>query len=327
MPSDCECNRIRFFGEIVRSVSVDPLSEVLSLLETRDSYFTGLKAGGAWAVAIPPPEGIKFNAVVEGSCWLTVDGAGPPIQLRTGDCFLLASPRAFRLASDPSVTPVPAADVYRNVERGIAHHGDPVNCFLIGGRFSYEEGMPLLLGSLPPVVVVSGDSEQAAVLRWALQRLAHEFGKPSPGASLMVRHLGHMMLVEILRRYVDDGASSDVGWLAGFADSRVSTALVAIHAEPARRWTVDELATCCHVSRSTFALHFKRRLGFGPLEYVLRWRVQLAMRELRRSNASISVIAQMLGYDSDSAFGHAFKRIVGCSPRAYRHDFASESRG
>ncbi|UVE70421.1 AraC family transcriptional regulator (plasmid) [Burkholderia pyrrocinia] len=304
---------------------MDPLSEVLSLLETRDSYFIGLRAGGDWAVAIPPPDGIKFNAVVEGSCWLTVDGAGPPIRLRTGDCFLLAAPRAFSLASDPSVTPVPAADLYRHVERGIAHHGEPADCFLIGGRFSYEEGMPLLLGSLPPVVVVSGDSEQAAVLRWALQQLAHEFVASPPGGSLMVRHLGHMMLVQILRRYVDDGANGDVGWLAGFADSRVSAALAAIHAAPARRWTVDELATCCHVSRSTFALHFKRRLGFGPLEYVLRWRIQLAMRELKRSSASISAIAQTLGYDSDSAFGHAFKRIVGCSPRAYRHDMTNES--
>ncbi|WP_367190722.1 AraC family transcriptional regulator [Burkholderia sp. Ed8] len=304
---------------------MDPLSEVLSLLETRDSFFTGLRAGGAWAVAIPPPDGVKFNAVVEGSCWLTVDGAGPPVRLRPGDCFLLASPRAFSLASDPALAPVPAADVYRNVERGIAHFGAPADCFLIGGRFVYEEGMPLLLGSLPPVVVVNGGSEQAAVLRWALQQLAQEFGASSPGGSLMVRHLGHMMLVQILRRYVDDGANGDVGWLAGFADSRVSAALAAIHAEPARRWSVDALAACCHVSRSTFALHFKRRLGFGPLEYVLRWRIQLAMRELRRSNVSISAIAQRLGYDSDSAFGHAFKRIVGCSPRAYRHGLADGS--
>ncbi|WP_396332983.1 AraC family transcriptional regulator [Burkholderia anthina] len=306
---------------------MDPLSEVLSLLTTRDAYFTGLRAGGEWAVDLPPPEGIKFNAVVEGSCWLTVDGAGPPVQLRTGDCFLLASPRAFTLASDPSVAPLTVADVYRNVERGIAHYGEPADCFLIGGRFSYDEGMPLLLGSLPPVVIVSGESDQAAVLRWALQQLAQEFGASSPGASLMVRHLGHMMLVQILRRYVDSGANRDVGWLAGFADARVSAALAAIHAAPARRWTVDELAARCHISRSTFALHFKRRLGFGPLEYVLRWRIQLAMRELRRSNVSVSAVAQMLGYDSDSAFGHAFKRIVGCSPSAYRHEKAGAQGG
>ncbi|AYQ38514.1 AraC family transcriptional regulator [Burkholderia aenigmatica] len=297
---------------------MDPLSEVLSLLETRDSYFTGLRAGGDWAIAIPPPDGIKFNAIVEGSCWLTVDGAGPPVRLRAGDCFLLTAPRAFWLASDPAVAPVAAADVYVNTESGIAHYGEPTNCFLIGGRFSYEDGAQLLLGGLPPVVVVNGESEQAAVMRWALQQLAHEFGTSSPGASLMVRQLGHMMLVHILRLYVTEAAPDNTGWLAAFGDARVTAALSAIHAAPARRWTVDDLAACCHVSRSTFALHFKRRMGFGPLEYVLRWRMQLAMRELRRSNVSVSAIAQQLGYDSDSAFGHAFKRIVGCAPRTYR---------
>ncbi|AOK29744.1 MULTISPECIES: AraC family transcriptional regulator [Burkholderia] len=297
---------------------MDPLSEVLSLLETRDSYFTGLRAGGEWAIAIPPPDGIKFNAVVEGACWLTVDKAGPPVRVCAGDCFLLTAPRAFSLASDPAVAPMAAAEVYVNTENGIAHYGEPTDCFLIGGRFSYEDGAQLLLGGLPPVVVVNGQSEQAAVLRWALQQLAREFGASLPGASLMISQLGHMMLVHILRLYMTEASLDETGWLSAFGDARITAALAAIHAAPARRWTVEELATCCHVSRSTFALHFKRRMGFGPLEYVLRWRMQLAMRELRRSNLSVSTIAQQLGYDSDSAFGHAFKRIVGCSPRTYR---------
>ena len=120
--------------------------------------------------------------MVEGSCWLTVDGAGPPVRLRTGDCFLLAAPRAFSLASDPSVAPVPAADVYRHLKRGIAHYGEPADCFLIGGRFAYEERMPLLLGSLPPVVVVSGDSEPAAVLREG-GRSPLLAGGPEPGVA------------------------------------------------------------------------------------------------------------------------------------------------
>jgi AraC-like DNA-binding protein len=297
---------------------MDPLSEVLSLLETRSSHFTGLRAGGDWALDIPAPVGIKFSAVVEGTCWLAVDDAGPPVQLRAGDCFLLAQPRRYSLASDLSITPVALADVYREPEDGISHYGEPADVFLIGGRFSFEDDAKLLLGGLPPVVVVSGNSGQAAILRWALQQLAHEFGTSSPGASLMVRHLAHMMLVQILRLHADSCAHGEVGWLAALADPRIAAAIDAIHAEPARRWTVDDLAARCNVSRSTFALHFKRRMGFGPLDYVLRWRMQLATRKLRRSDASVSAVAQELGYDSDSAFSHAFKRIIGCSPREYR---------
>lgn len=297
---------------------MDPLSDVLSLLETRSSYFTGLRAGGDWAVDIPPPDGIKFNAVVNGSCWLAVEDAGPPIRLEAGDCFLLAAPRRFVLASDMAVPPVAAADVYREMEDGIARYGAPENCFLVGGRFTFEDSAQLLLGSLPPVVVVSGRSEPATVLRWALQRLAHEFGAPSLGASLMVRHLAHMMLVQILRVHAETHAHGETGWLAALADSRIATGITAIHADPARRWTVEDLAARCHVSRSTFAARFKQRMGFGPLEYVHRWRMQLAMRALRQSDVTVSKIAQSLGYDSDSAFSHSFKRLVGHSPREFR---------
>ncbi|MFM0287017.1 AraC family transcriptional regulator [Paraburkholderia megapolitana] len=298
---------------------MDPLSEVLSLLETRNSYFAGLRAGGDWAFDIPAPVGIKFSAVVEGTCWLTVEDAGPPVQLHAGDCVLLARPRRYSLASDLSVTPIALADVYRvPPEGGISRYGEADDFFLIGGRFSFEDDAKLLLDDLPPLIVVRGHSEQAAILRWALQQLAQEFSTSLPGASLMVQHLAHMMLVQILRLHADSYAQGAVGWLAALADPRIAAALNAIHAEPARRWTVDDLAARCNVSRSTFALHFKRKMGFGPLDYLLRWRMQLATRKLRRSDASVSAVAQELGYDSDSAFSHAFKRIIGCSPREYR---------
>lgn len=302
---------------------MDPLSDMLSLLETRSSYFTGLRAGGDWAVDIPPPEGIKFNAVVDGSCWLAVDGAGPPIQLEAGDSFLLSAPRRFVLASDLAVPPAAATDVYREIENGIARYGAPENCFLVGGRFTFEARAQLLFGSLPPVVIVSGRSEPAAVLRWALQRLAHEIDATSLGASLMVRHLAHMMLVQILRVHAETNAHGEAGWLAAFADSRIAAGITAIHADPARRWTVEDLAACCNVSRSTFAARFKQRMGFGPLEYVQRWRMQLAMRALGQSDVTVSAVAQSLGYDSDSAFSHAFKRLVGYSPREFRASTAT----
>nr|WP_235862416.1 AraC family transcriptional regulator [Pseudomonas kilonensis] len=91
-----------------------------------------------------------------------------------------------------------------------------------------------------------------------------------------------------------------------------------LHADPARSWTVENLAKIAGVSRSTFALRFKQKSGVTPLEYVLRWRMQLATRLLKTNHTTISSIAQKLGYDSDSAFSHAFKRIMTCSPREYR---------
>lgn len=66
---------------------MDTLSEVLALLKSHRTLFAGLKAGGTWAVNFPAPQGIKFNAVVEGNCWLEVKGEPVPIALSEGDCF------------------------------------------------------------------------------------------------------------------------------------------------------------------------------------------------------------------------------------------------
>lgn len=297
---------------------MDPLSEVLSLLRTQHSFFTGLKAGGEWAFAFPPPDGIKFNAIVEGGCWLTVDGLEQPIRLEQGDCFLLSRRRGFALSSDLALAPIASETVYRHMVDGIAVQGSADAFFLVGGRFAFGEEARLLLEGLPPVAVIKSEASEASVLRWALGQLADEITRATPGSALMVQHMGHIMLVQFLRLYLAQEASHRPSWLVALSDARVGRALHAIHADPAHRWTVARLAEVAGVSRSTLALAFKQKAGVAPLEYALRWRMQRASRALKSSNATISSIAQGLGYDSDSAFSHAFKRVMGCSPREYR---------
>lgn len=301
---------------------MDPLSEVLALLETaphatNNPRFAGLKAGGAWAIRFGQPDGLKFNAVLAGQCWLAVDGVPEPVLLRAGDCYLLTRARAYTLASDLALVPVDAADVYRDAPHGIAHHGGD-DVFLVGGRFVFSDEAGFLLDGLPPLALVDGGSRQAPVLRWALDLLAQELATSGPGSALMLRHLGHMMLVQFMREYQDGGRQDRPGWLAALSDARLHRALVAIHETPQQRWSVAALAAIAGMSRSSFALHFKQRAGLGPLEYVLRWRMRLACRALKHGADTVSVIGQSLGYDSDSAFSNAFKRLLVCSPRQYR---------
>ena len=97
----------------------------------------------------------------------------------------------------------------------------------------------------------------------------------------------------------------------------MSAAITAMHDEPARRWTLQELAERAGMSRSSFALKFKETVGASPMEYLTRWRMLLAGDRLMNSGDPISVIALSLGYESESAFSTAFKRVMGCSPRQY----------
>jgi AraC-like DNA-binding protein len=302
---------------------MDPLSEVLSILTTQSSVFAGLKAGGDWAIDFPPPDGIKFNAIVEGTCWLTVEGVEEPVRLEAGDCFLLSRKRTFSLRSDLSLPAIHSDAIYRHAINGIARCGAADAFFLIGGRFAFGEEAGLLFDGLPPLAVIKSGSDQASVLSWALQRIAHELATPSPGNSIVVQYLGHIMLVQVLRIYLAQEGNIAPSWLLAISDPRIGAAIQAIHADPARPWTVESLAEVAGVSRSTLALRFKQKAGIAPLEYASRWRMQLATRLLKANHSTISSIAQKLGYDSDSAFSHAFKRIMKCSPREYREKFWS----
>jgi AraC-like DNA-binding protein len=121
-----------------------------------------------------------------------------------------------------------------------------------------------------------------------------------------------------LRLYLAEGLRGGVGWLFALADNQMSAAINAMHDDPAQGWTIQKLAERAGMSRSTFALKFKQTVGATPMEYLTRWRMQLAGDKLANASDPISVIAQSLGYESESAFSTAFKRVMGCAPRQYR---------
>ena len=298
---------------------MDPLSDVLSLLRVRNYHSATLSLGGDWAFTFPEREGIKFTAVVKGSCWLQVEGEQQPQRLQQGDCFLMTRGMPFSLYSDMS-QPVMDSDGHFQTlaadELALHYGGDDIQ--LVGGRFDFS-GVPtqLLLSSLPSLVHVQANDPQASLLRWALERFTSELQQKRPGRSLMNEHLAHLMLVEVLRTHLATLDSTGICWFYGLADRNLSVALSAIHADPAHRWSVQELAQLATMSRSAFALRFKQVVGAAPMEYLTHWRMLLASDRLKNSDDAVSTIAFSLGYESESAFSTAFKRVMSQSPRHY----------
>ncbi|SEO29476.1 AraC-type DNA-binding protein [Duganella sp. CF517] len=295
---------------------MDPLSEVLALLRPRSYVSAGFDAGGDWAVRYPPNIGIKCYSIVSGQCWLAVDGVPEPTLLKAGDCFLLPSGRPFVLGSDLSLTAADSMEVVAapRVDGVIVHNGGGA-CMMVGSRFflGHSHG-EIMLAMLPPVVHLRQEADQAALL-WSVNRMIQELHGQRPGSALMAEHLAHMMLILALRLHMEEGAG--VGWLFALADRQMGLALSAMHAEPAHRWTLQALAQRSGMSRSAFALKFKTMVGASAMEYLTRWRMLLAGDKLLNSSAPLSVIAPSLGYESESAFSTAFKRVMGCSPRDY----------
>lgn len=303
---------------------MDPLSEVLSLLKPRSYVAGGFRVDGDMAIQFPKHEGIKCYAVLAGQCWLSVEGVDGPVLLNAGDCFLLPRGIPFRLATDLSLPPVDFRELRATWKKdGAAVGRESGGRYLVGGHFvltgSHAE---FLLRSLPPIVHLRKESDKAA-MRWSLERMKEELRDPQPGGSLIAQQLAYMMLVQALRLHLADGGGGNVGWLSALADKQMGAAIACMHDDPGHGWTLQQLAEGVGMSRSVFALRFKAMVGVTPMEYLTRWRMLLAGDRLRCTDDSLAAIASSLGYESESAFGKAFRRVMGCSPRQYSRGAAA----
>ena len=298
---------------------LDPLSDILSLLRPESYLTAGLDVGGDWALRFENRPGrIKCYAVMSGTCWLRVDEAGGPVRLTAGDCFVSPSGRSFTLASALDLTSAPAGEVFANARHGdvVVHNGGGA-AFLAGTRFEVQGRVAAaLLGALPPVVHLEAAEDQAA-LRWLIDRMMAEMRENKPGASLAAHHLAQLMLLQALRLHLARQADGRTGWFYALADPRLGAALSALHADPARRWTLGELAVLAGTSRSVFARRFRERVGETPIAYLTRWRMMLAAERLANGRTPLGPVAHALGYSSENAFNTAFRRVMGCSPRRH----------
>ena len=144
-----------------------------------------------------------------------------------------------------------------------------------------------------------------------------------PGGECVRLRLSELMFVEVVRRHLAALPAEQTGWLAGLRDPPVGRALALLHERPltAGRWS--ELAREVGMSRSALAERFAHLVGQPPMQYLTRWRMQLAARLLSDGAAKVAAVAQEVGYDSEAAFSRAFKKVTGVSPAAWRRDQAA----
>jgi len=245
--------------------------------------------------------------------------------LRAGDCFLLPRGFPFRLATDLSLKPIDF-QVLRAQGRtlGITKVARGAERFLAGGHFVLAGShAKLILDALPPIVHIRAEADRA-LMRWALERMQEELSAPRPGGSLISQQLAYVMLVQALRLHLAEGAHPGASWLAALADPQLSGAIAAIHGEPGLPWTLEKLARRAGMSRTVFALRFKEVVGETATEYLTRWRMLLAAERLSAADEPVAAIASTLGYQSESSFGKAFRRVIGHPPRRFARGHAAE---
>ncbi|MGR2826380.1 AraC family transcriptional regulator [Acinetobacter sp. 1124_18A] len=298
---------------------MDALSNVLSLLKINKSKVTGLDAGGDWAISFPAFEGIKFNTILKGHCWIKSEDEQNPLLFEEGDCALLTRGEPFIATNNLNSPAVDSSCVYDGKGGKITVWNGGGDFFLISISFDFDGDIgSMLTKALPPFVHLKNASNQVSVLQWAIQQLSIELMEDTLGNELMTNHLAQIMLLQVLRFWLGPGQERYTGWLAALSDQRLVRSMNAMHMKPDYPWSVAELGNIAGMSRTSFTEHFRKVVGQSPINYLIDWRMQLAVDMLIRSEKKILNIAYEVGYQSEAAFSTAFKRIFSCSPTQYR---------
>lgn len=338
-------------------MSGDTLSDLLRAVRLRGALFYHVEGAAPWVAEAPPAREIlpailpgaehmiEFHGVVAGFCYGALVGE-PPLRLEAGDVILFPQGDAHVLSSAPGLrgaddrelffAPRPpqlpyALTVSGTTVRPGAGRGDAggESATLVCG-FLGLDSRPFnpLLAALPRLLRVSGSTLGAGSWVGALlQAVADESSQKRAGGEAVLERMSEMLFVEVLRRHVDSLPAEETGWLAGLRDPAVGRALALLHERPGDPWTLEKLGDAAGLSRSALHERFVHFIGQPPMQYLTRWRMQLAAGRLRDTAAKVVEIALEVGYESEAAFSRAFKREVGVAPGAWRRARGPEQPG
>jgi AraC-like DNA-binding protein len=266
--------------------------------------------------------------ILRGSCYLQV-AKEPLLPLVGGDFVLLPSLQPYSLRSEPKrpLRPIErfvTEEEFRRTRVFNFEGGENPPVSVIVGCFTFE--MPeskLLIKHLAPVISLRASDQSASPwFQSTLHFIAAETSADLPGAPAIVDRLAEVLFIQAMRACIQATyPPGNPNWLRALSDKQIGEALKLMHAEPSRTWTVVELARSVAMSRSAFAERFKELVGETPLDHLTQWRmVRAAGIMLSAKTKRFAEIASAVGYDSESSFGKAFRRVMGVSAGQYRRE-------
>ncbi len=85
--------------------------------------------------------------------------------------------------------------------------------------------------------------------------------------------------------------------------------------------SLDELASCVHLSEGQFCRTFKHLTGMTPFQYLVRYRILQSCQELSSTGKKITDIATTHGFNNISYYNRAFFKVMNMTPTEYRRQF------
>jgi AraC family transcriptional regulator, alkane utilization regulator len=323
----------------MRPADMDALSDVLRAVQLDGAVYLDGTLRAPWSIMgrtdtalcasfLPKAERVlSFHFVTEGSCLaLLPDQRAAAVRLDAGDLVVVPQGETHVLCSAADVAPVAADAILANHVSAapgeimsLRYGGRGVTTRLICGFLASDSVLSNpLLSALPRLFRIGMRGTDAAWLETSMRFAASEAALARAGGATVLGKLSELLFIEAVRRYTETLPENERGWLAGLRDRFVGRALSLMHARPAHPWTIDALGREVGLSRSALAQRFTALLGQPPMQYLARWRLQLAARQLRGGDVPLAVVAEDVGYESEAAFNRAFKREFGVPPATWR---------
>jgi AraC-like DNA-binding protein len=302
----------------------DPLGEALHFLRMDGAFYCRSELTAPWGMTLDPMPGyLWFHVVTVGGVLLEVD-AKHSRWLHPGDVTLVPHGNGHTLRSEPGVEApgVMELELEHPSDRYeiIRHGGGGAPTTLICGAVRFDHPVARdLVGILPQMIHIdASDRTRASWMQGVFQLMAAEAREFQPGGEAVITRLSDVLVIQAIRSWIETAPAARSGWLGALQDAQIGRALALIHRDPARDWTVAALASELALSRSAFAARFTDLVGEPAIQYVTRWRMQIAQSALETEGATVAELANRLGYRSEAAFARAFKRVIGIPPGAVK---------
>ncbi|MCO5100758.1 MAG: AraC family transcriptional regulator [Burkholderiaceae bacterium] len=336
-----------------RASADDVLSEVLATLRLTGSMLFLVHAARPWHSWAPPAEAfrplvlpasqhlVSYHIVTCGGCWAGLPGT-PPERFDTGDILVVPHGDPYFLADPPDAPRtydgdeavrffrrMAAGTLPTSIEQGDRDSTGERTQFICAFLGCDQRPFNPVLAALPRAMHLRATDAAGDRLRHLVDFAIAELRERSSGGTSVLTRLTELMFIEVVRRHLAALDETSGGWLAGLRDPLVARALSLLHAEPARRWTIEQLAGEAGTSRSVLAERvlaerFTHLVGLPPMHYLTQWRMQRAAQLLAQPGRNkIVAIAQAVGYESEAAFSRAFRKSAGVAPSAWRRQSAA----
>jgi AraC-like DNA-binding protein len=312
----------------VYSCDVDTLSGLLDGPRARGAFLLRCLLDAPWAIRLQDEAPLSVTAVTRGHLWVCVDDENP-VRLEAGDVVLRVGSESWTIADDPTTAvqvliepgqvcvSLDGQPLVEEMAQGVrswgnSKHGETV--LLTGVYLAEGEVSRRLLRALPATLVLHSHELDTSVV----DLLAAEVVRDAPGQDAVLDRLLDLLVITVLRTWLDRPQSEPPAWYAAQFDPVVGPPLRLMQHHPDEPWTVSRLAAGAGVSRASFARRFTELLGEPPMAFLTSWRLALAADLLLEPDTTIASIAHRVGYATPYALSAAFKRERGVSPREHR---------